>query len=118
MAGKRSNEPIFWSLFGAGGTLAAFLTPIMILVTGILVPLGVLGDKALSYEQMHAFASNWLGKLILLAVISLPLWHSVHRIFHGLHDLGIHGNRNLYKLICYGAAGLGSVVALVVIVAI
>lgn len=114
---KRSNEPIFWSLFGAGGMLTAFVTPAMILVTGILVPLGLPMD-GLSYESMHAFASNWLAKLILLAVLSLPLWHAAHRIFHGLHDLGVGGNRRAYMVICYGSAALGSVIALFLLLSI
>ena len=47
----RSHEPIFWGLFGAGGMLTAFITPIMILITGILVPLGVINQENLSYEK-------------------------------------------------------------------
>jgi fumarate reductase subunit D len=74
--------------------------------------------EGLSYESMHAFASNWLGKLILLAVLSLPLWHAAHRIFHALHDLGIHGHRLAYRLATYGSAALGSVVAVVLLLSI
>ena len=114
---NRSNEPVFWSLFGAGGMLTAFLTPVMILVTGILVPLGVPLD-GLTYETMHAFAGNWLGKLILLAILSLPLWHAAHRIFHGLHDLGVRGNRTALMAATYGVAALLSVVAVVLLLSI
>ena len=35
---RRSNEPLFWSLFSAGGMLAALLAPALIIVTGFLVP--------------------------------------------------------------------------------
>jgi fumarate reductase subunit D len=44
-------------------------------------------------------------------VIALFLWHGTHRIFHSLHDLGIHTGA-LAKLVCYGGA-----LALTVIVA-
>ena len=37
---KRSNAPIFWLLFGAGGMLAALLGPVLVAITGIAVPLG------------------------------------------------------------------------------
>ena len=38
---KRSNEPIFWSLFGAGGMLSALVAPILIFITGIIAPIGL-----------------------------------------------------------------------------
>ena len=37
---KRSNAPIFWSLFGAGGVVSALLGPVLVLIVGIAVPLG------------------------------------------------------------------------------
>jgi fumarate reductase subunit D len=108
---KRSNEPIFWSLFGAGGTFAAFISPVMILITGILVPLGLLGD-ALSYDRMYAFVGNPLIKLIFLAVILLPLWHAGHRIFYTLHEVGIHGGAGM-KAVCYGFSVAVTLIALI-----
>ncbi len=114
---KRSNEPVFWSMFGAGGMLTAFITPVMILITGILVPLGI-PMSGLSYETMHGFAGSWLGKLILLAVLALPLWHAAHRIFHGMHDLGIHGNRTAFMAATYGLAALLSAVVIVLLLTI
>jgi len=101
---KRSHEPVFWGLFGAGGMLSAFLTPVMILITGILIPLGLLDSKHLSYEKVHAFAGTWYGALIIFIVLALPLWHTLHRIFHALHDLGIKRGRDWQQVICYGFA--------------
>jgi Fumarate reductase subunit D len=48
---KRSDEPVYWLLFGAGGVVAAVLLPVMILITGLLVPLGILNADTLSYEK-------------------------------------------------------------------
>ncbi|MCC4119201.1 fumarate reductase subunit D, partial [Aromatoleum toluclasticum] len=39
---KRSNAPIFWGLFGEGGMLAALFGPVLVFITGIAVPLGLL----------------------------------------------------------------------------
>ena len=39
---KRSNAPIFWGLFGAGGMIAALVGPMLVFITGIAVPLGIL----------------------------------------------------------------------------
>ena len=39
---KRSNAPIFWGMFGGGGMLAALFGPLLVFITGIAVPLGIL----------------------------------------------------------------------------
>lgn len=88
---KRSNKPIFWSLFGAGGTLAALIGPVLVLITGILVPLSLVFPRStMSYDRMLALARNGFGKAALLAVISLFLFHGCHRLYHCLHDFGVH----------------------------
>lgn len=115
---KRSNEPIFWSLFGAGGVLSALMLPVLIFITGIAVPLGILPPETMSFDRMSAFASHWLAKLILLSVITLPMWHAAHRIYHGLHDLGIHWGRTFFMWLCYGLAAIGSLMAVVYLVRI
>lgn len=111
MTRKRSNAPIFWALFGAGGALAALVGPILVLITGIVAPVGIwMPQAALSYERAHAFAQQWAGKAFLLAVVSLFLWHAAHRIFHSLHDFDIDAGTGC-KLLCYGGALLGTLIA-------
>jgi fumarate reductase subunit D len=108
---KRSNEPIFWSLFGAGGMLAALIGPALVFITGIAVPNGlVFAPDTMSYANMHALAQNWAGKIFLFAVVSLFLWHAVHRIAILAHDLGVHAH-TATKVVCYGLALLGTLVA-------
>ncbi len=108
---KRSNAPIFWSLFGAGGMLAALIGPALVFITGIAVPLAwLLPRDLMRYPQILAFAQNWVGKGFLFVVIALFLWHGVHRIFHSLHDIGIHAGTGA-KLICYGLALLGTLLS-------
>ncbi len=114
----RSNEPIFWSLFGAGGLVVAFILPVLIFVTGVAVPLGIMPGEAMSYERIHWFASTWYGKLFILLVISLTLWHGFHRIFLSLHDLGITFWHMFFKWLLYGIAFIGTLATLVLVVRI
>ena len=37
---KRSNEPILWVLFSAGGVVAAFLVPVLLFLLFLAFPLG------------------------------------------------------------------------------
>jgi fumarate reductase subunit D len=101
---KRSNAPFFWLLFGAGGMLSALTGTVLVFITGLAVPLGwTLQGDLLSYARVLAFAQSWVGKGFLLVVIGLYAWHAVHRIFHSLHDIGIHTGA-VAKLVCYGTA--------------
>jgi len=105
---KRSNEPIFWSLFGAGGVVAAMVLPALVLITGLAWPLGLLPEAALAYPRISEFAGSLIGGLALFVVISLTCWHAAHRIFHSLHDFGVHRGLGVWKVICYGAALVGT----------
>jgi fumarate reductase subunit D len=108
---KRSNAPIFWLLFGAGGMLSALIGAMLIFITGIAVPLGlVIAPGAMSYPNMLALAQNFIGKGFLFAVVALFLWHAGHRIFHTLHDLGVHAGTGA-KLVCYGLPLAGTLAA-------
>ena len=108
---KRSNDPIFWALFGAGGMLAALVGAALVFVTGIGVPLGILVSQDLMrYQPMLGFAHHWLGKVIVFAVIVLFLWHAALRIFHMLHDFGVHAG-TAAKLACFGLPLLCTIAA-------
>jgi fumarate reductase subunit D len=115
---RRSNKPIFWSLFGAGGTLDALAGPMLVFVTGIAVPLGiVLPRELMGYERMLAFAHDGFGKLAIVAVIALFLVHGLHRLYHCVHDLGIHVGPGL-KAVFHGGAIAGTLVAIALVAAI
>lgn len=99
---KRANDPIFWSLFGAGGVLAALVGVSLVFVTGIGAPLGILvSEDLMQYERMLGLAQHWLGKVAVFAVIVLFLWFAALRIFHMLHDFGVHAGTTA-KVICFG----------------
>ena len=108
---KRSNKPIFWSLFGAGGTLAALIGPMLVLITGILVPLSIVFPRdTMSYDRMLGLARNGFGEAALLVVVSLFLFHGCHRMYHCLHDFGIHVGPGM-KALFHGLAIAGTVAA-------
>lgn len=108
---KRSHDPIFWLLFGAGGTLSALIGAVLVFVTGIGVPLALLVSQDLMrYQRMLDFSHHWLGKIIVFAVIVLFLWHAALRIFHMLHDFGIHTG-TAAKLVCFGLPLLCTIAA-------
>jgi fumarate reductase subunit D len=87
---KRSNEPVFWSLFGAGGMLSALTGAALVFITGIGVPLALLlSPDLMNYTSMLVFAQHWFGKLVILIVITLFLWHAMLRILLLLHDFGM-----------------------------
>lgn len=98
---KKSNEPPVWLMFSAGGSVSAFLIPAVIIVLGILLPLGVV-----SAEGIMEFARSWFGKLVILVLAIFPMWAGLHRLHHSLHDFKIH----LSGAIFYGLAALYSIV--------
>lgn len=94
----RSNKPIVWGPFAAGGTLTAFLTPVLVLVT-LLQPSG------LSYESVHALATNWAGKIVLAVVVFLSLWSAAHRMRITAYDLGVRADALVATLVYVAALG-------------
>lgn len=108
---KRSTQPPLWLLFGAGGMLSALVGWMLVLLTGLAEPLDLFSARTmLSYGNVLAFARNPLGKVFLLAVISLFMWHAAHRIFHTLHDFGIRTGAAAW-IACYGISIVVTVVA-------
>ncbi|CAM4096086.1 fumarate reductase subunit FrdD [Vreelandella rituensis] len=109
---RRSDEPIWWGLFSAGGVCFAVFVPAAILFIALLIPAGIVGPDALRFERAHSMVFSLPGLIFIGMVICLPLFHAAHRIRHGLHDLKL-GTEHLNKVATYGGAALLSVLALV-----
>ena len=107
----KSNEPIWWSLFSAGGMIAAIVFPILIIITGIIVPFGLVSDNPLNFERIHSAVSNPIIKLVLFFIISLPLFHWAHRFRFTLVDIGLKAVSTLISIICYGGAICATIIA-------
>jgi fumarate reductase subunit D len=101
----RSNKPIVWGPFAAGGTLTAFLTPVLVLLT-LLAGLGH-APEILAYEHLRAFASHWFVKLALVGTVFLSLWSAAHRLRITLYDLGLRADA-LAATLVYAAALAGT----------
>ena len=106
----RSAKAIPWFLFAAGGTITAFVLPVMLFVTNIAPPLGLFRD-ALSWETMCSFVGFWLVKLVLFGIIVFGLWHAAHRLRSCAHDLGIRAD-GAVAVVLYSLAGLGTLLAI------
>ena len=102
--------PFLWILFSVGGTIAAFLFPVHLFLSGLAFPLGWL--EAPSYEALRGLVQHPVVRLYLFVVISLPLFHWAHRFRYTLYDgLQLYHLTVLIAVLCYGAALVGTAVA-------
>jgi fumarate reductase subunit D len=107
---KQRAEPFLWLLFSAGGVAAALLIPILLLLFGVVFPLGWISPP--DYDHLHAVVTNPLTRLVLLGLCVLALFHWAHRFRYTLYE-GLQ-LKHLYRVIsvfCYGGALVGSAVS-------
>ena len=108
---RRRVEPIVWLLFSGGGVLAAVLLPSLAFLFGLAFPLGWLDPP--DHGHLRAVVGHPLTVVVLLGVFVLMLVHSAHRFRYTLYDgLQIKAKRTV-AVLCYGAAIVVSVAALV-----
>jgi len=101
------NKALFWSLFAAGGTVTAFVFPVLALI--VLMAASGSTPDIMSFEQMRGLLGNWLGKLVAFGIVSLALWHAAHRLRTALHGLGLRAD-GAVAFAGYGIALLGTIV--------
>jgi len=107
---KKTLEPFWWALFGAGGAVAALFIPALLFLTGIAIPLGWV--DAPRYEDLFALVQHPIMRLLLFVVISLSLFHWGHRFRYTLYDgLQLKHLNELVAIICYGGAIMGTIAA-------
>jgi fumarate reductase subunit D len=107
---KRSAEPLLWTLFSAGGVLAALLVPALVLLLGLAFPLGWLAPP--SHDALLALLRHPLARAALFLLCALSLFHWAHRFRYTLYDgLQIKHLNEVINALCYGGAVVGSAVA-------
>jgi len=105
----KSNKPIVWGPFAAGGTVTALLTPALILIT-LFAALGNV-PSGLAYENLRAFAAHGLGKALVFGVLTLSLWSAAHRLRITCYDFGLRQD-GLVATVVYVAAAIGTIAVL------
>ncbi len=109
-------EPVIWFLFGQGLLLGTMLLTGWVAVVGLAVPLGWVSPDALAYERALALGSNPLGRLVLAAVIALPLWKGAHHVRHLFIDFVGVSRDAIVAPVLYAIAALGSLGAIVAVI--
>ncbi len=109
-------EPVIWLLFGQGIMIGTMLLTGWILVVGLLMPMGFVDPEALSYERAHMLGSNIIGKLVLAALLVLPLWKGAHHVRSISVDLGGGDRDALVASVVYLIALVGSVLGILAVV--
>lgn len=102
----KSNKPIIWGIFAAGGELVSLIVPVLIVLT-LLAAMGHVPDR-LGYEKLHAYASHWFGKIPIFTVLFLSLWSQAHRLRITFFDFGARADA-LIATVVYSIAALCSV---------
>jgi fumarate reductase subunit D len=107
---RRPTEPFFWSLFSAGGTLAALVFPALVFLLFVAGPAGWV--ELPPPEVLLALARPLLARIALAGLVALGLFHWAHRFRYTLYDgLQLHHLYGLIAAICYGGATAGTLAA-------
>ena len=109
-------EPIIWLLFGQGILIGTILLTAWVLIVGLAQPLGMIPPEALGYERAHMLASNIIGRLVLLALIALPLWKGAHHLRSLSIDFGGGARDTAVATLLYAIAAVGSGLAIAAVI--
>ena len=111
---RSSTEAVGWLLFSAGGMASALLAPVLLLLFGVVLPLGLLAPP--DHAHLAAVLDHPLTRLVLLVLCVLALLHWAHRFRYALAEgLQLRRLRTQITLLCYAAALAGSAWAAVVL---
>ncbi len=106
-------EPLIWVLFGGGIMVGTMLMTGWLAVVGVAAPLGIVSPDALAYERAQDLGSSLIGRLLLIAIVALPLWKGAHHTRHLFIDSGGAERDAVVAPILYLIATAGSLLAIV-----
>lgn len=109
-------EPLIWLLFGLGILVGTILLTGWLLVVGVALPLGLMPADALAFIYVHPLAASPIGRLLLLAMIALPLWKGAHHLRSLSIDFGGASRDPAVASLLYGIALLGSVLGVLAVI--
>src|SRR3954462_2970834 len=109
-AGEPTAEPFLWLLFSGGGVVAALALPVLLVLFGVVFPLGLIDSP--DHADLLALLRHPLTRLGLLAVCVLSLAHAAHRLrFTIEHAFRLGRYDAAIAAVCYGGALAGSAAA-------
>ena len=107
---NKETEPIFWTLFSAGGVVAALFLPVQLFIFGLAIPMGWMHSPG--YASMQQLLHSPITRLYIFVLCSVPLFHFAHRFRYTLYDgLQIKHLNEVVFAGCYGVALIGTVLA-------
>lgn len=111
---RRPREPGLWLLFSAGGTLAALLLPVLVVVLWVAPSFGWI--EPLSHARVAELAGHVVVRAVLFIVYFLALFHWAHRFRYTLYDgLQLYHLNQLIAVLTYGMATVLTVAGAVIV---
>ena len=105
----RSHKPIVWSLFAAGGTVAAFVLPVIMVLTGLGASFALLPADYFAYDNIYKLLQHPFVRLCTFGVLTLIVWHAAHRMRITMHDFGVRAD-TFVAVIFYAIAAASTAV--------
>ncbi|WP_245916368.1 fumarate reductase subunit FrdD [Nocardioides gansuensis] len=110
---KRRIEPLVWLMFSGGGVMAAVFLPVLVFLFALAFPLGWISPP--DHDHLLAVVGHPVTFLFLLGMFVVLLVHSAHRFRYTLYDGLQLKRKRMVAVLCYGAAVVGSIAAVVVL---
>ena len=100
---------LLWGVFSIGGTVAAFLLPVMIYFTAIAYPFGIWPFNG-AKDASFLVTGHLLGALFVFVTIAGSLFHGVYRFQSALTEVGLLKYRRALEAVGYTVIFVGIII--------